>query len=186
MVLLTLLLAFWFFLPAYLANPAAALLGGGTPMDFGVTLRDKRRLFGNGKTWRGFVGGGLAGVALGTLMWAAALPFPGTPFSYGPFPMFLGIVAALSFGALLGDLLGSFLKRRWGIPRGAKAPVLDQYDFVIGAFLVTGLAFPAWVAIHYLAGQAALGMALIIIVTPPLHRAINLLGHRLGMKEVPW
>jgi CDP-2,3-bis-(O-geranylgeranyl)-sn-glycerol synthase len=185
-VLLTLLLAFWFFLPAYLANPAAVLVGGGTPMDFGVTLRDKRRLFGDGKTWRGFVGGGLVGVALGTLMWAATLPFPGTPFSYGPFPVFLGIVAALSFGALLGDLLGSFLKRRWGFPRGAKAPVLDQYDFVIGAFLVTGLAFPVWVAMHYLAGQAALGLALIIIVTPPLHRAINLLGYRLGKKEVPW
>ncbi|MEE9164043.1 MAG: CDP-archaeol synthase, partial [Thermoplasmata archaeon] len=120
MVLLTLLLAFWFFLPAYVANPAAVLVGGGTPMDFGAKLRDGRRVFGDGKTWRGFIGGGLIGVALGTIMWASTLPFPGTPFSYGPFPVFLGIVAALSFGALLGDLLGSFLKRRWGIDRGEK------------------------------------------------------------------
>ncbi len=186
MVLLTLLLAFWFFLPAYVANPAAALLGGGTPVDFGITLRDRRRLFGDGKTWRGFIGGGLIGVALGTIMWASTLLYPGTPFSYGPFPVFLGIVIALSFGALLGDLLGSFLKRRWGTDRGGKVPVLDQYDFVIGAFLATGLAFPAWVAQHYLVGQAALGLALIIIVTPPLHRAINLLGYRMGKKEVPW
>ncbi|MFQ6012796.1 MAG: CDP-2,3-bis-(O-geranylgeranyl)-sn-glycerol synthase [Thermoplasmata archaeon] len=186
MVLLTLLLAFWFFLPAYVANPAAVLAGGGRPVDFGVVLRDKRRLFGDGKTWRGLLGGGLVGVALGTLMWASALPFPGTPFSYGPFPVSLGIITALSFGALLGDLLGSFLKRRWGVPQGQKAPILDQYDFVIGAFLITGLAFPAWVAMHYLVGPAALGMALIIIVTPPLHRAINLLGYRIGKKEVPW
>jgi CDP-2,3-bis-(O-geranylgeranyl)-sn-glycerol synthase len=185
-VLLTLLLAFWFFLPAYVANPAAVLVGGGTPVDFGVTLRDKRRLFGDGKTWRGFIGGGLIGVALGTIMWASTLLYPGTPFSYGPFPVSLGIVVALSFGALLGDLLGSFLKRRWGTDRGGKVPVLDQYDFVIGAFLVTGLAFPAWVAGHYILGQAALGLALIIIVTPPLHRAINLLGYRMGKKEVPW
>ncbi|MFQ5920151.1 MAG: CDP-archaeol synthase, partial [Thermoplasmata archaeon] len=90
------------------------------------------------------------------------------------------------FGALLGDLLGSFLKRRWGIAQGEKAPILDQYDFVIGAFLVTGVAFPAWVAMHYLVGEAFLGMALIVVVTPPLHRAINLIGYRMGKKEVPW
>ncbi|HEY4704839.1 MAG TPA: CDP-archaeol synthase, partial [Thermoplasmata archaeon] len=36
-------LAFWFLLPAYAANPMAVVFGGGTPMDFGRSLRDGRR-----------------------------------------------------------------------------------------------------------------------------------------------
>lgn len=184
-VLQTLVLAFWFFLPAYVANPAAVLVGGGTPMDFGRSWRD-RRLLGDGKTWRGFLGGGLLALVLGVLQWAAALPFPGTPFSYGPFPAFLGLLAALAYGSLVGDALGSFLKRRAGLPKGHRTPVLDQYDFVLGAFLATGLAYPGWLAAHYLRGEALLGLILILVLTPVLHRVVNLIGYRMGRKEVPW
>src|SRR2546426_3358421 len=49
--------ALWFFLPAFVANPMAVVFGGGTPIDFGRTLRDRERLFGDGKTWRGPPGG---------------------------------------------------------------------------------------------------------------------------------
>src|SRR3990172_345640 len=64
-----LLQAFWFFLPAYVANPAAVLFGGGRPVDGGRVLADGHRLFGDGKTWRGFAGGGFMGVAVGPLQW---------------------------------------------------------------------------------------------------------------------
>ncbi|HDS59894.1 MAG TPA: CDP-archaeol synthase, partial [Thermoplasmatales archaeon] len=40
--------AVWLVLPAYLANASAVVLGGGTPIDFGKTWRDKR-LLGDGK-----------------------------------------------------------------------------------------------------------------------------------------
>src|SRR2546426_2043485 len=63
--------ALWFFLPAFVANPMAVVFGGGTPIDFGRTLRDRERLFGDGKTWRGLLGGTLAGAFLGL---AFALP----------------------------------------------------------------------------------------------------------------
>src|SRR5256886_10801535 len=68
--------ALWFFLPAYVANPMAVVFGGGTPIDFGRTLRDGERLFGDGKTWRGLVGGTLAGAFLRLLL---ALPFLALP-----------------------------------------------------------------------------------------------------------
>src|SRR2546427_1069996 len=58
-------LAFWFLLPAYVANPMAVVFGGGTPMDFGRTLRDGRRLLGDGKTWRGVMGGAAARIVPG-------------------------------------------------------------------------------------------------------------------------
>lgn len=185
MVLETLVLAFWLFLPAFVANPAAVLVGGGTPMDLGRSWRG-RRLLGDGKTWRGLVGGGLVGVLVGLAQGAAALPFPGTPFVHGPFPVGLGVVVALAYGALLGDALGSFVKRRLDLPKGHRAPVLDQYDFVLGAFLVAGLAFPAWVAERYLLGEALYGLLFLLVLTPVLHRAVNRLGHRMGKKEVPW
>src|SRR2546422_10291580 len=61
-------LAFWFLLPAYVANPMAVVFGGGVPMDFGRVLRDGRRVLGDGKTWRGVAGGAPAGVALAAIL----------------------------------------------------------------------------------------------------------------------
>src|SRR2546426_8358818 len=57
--------ALWFFLPAFVANPMAVVFGGGTPIDFGRTLGDRERLFGDGKTWRGLLGGTVLGGVLG-------------------------------------------------------------------------------------------------------------------------
>ncbi|MDD1705711.1 MAG: CDP-archaeol synthase, partial [Methanoregulaceae archaeon] len=44
-------------MPAYVPNPVAAFLGGGRPIDGGNNFRDGRRIFGDGKTWRGFGAG---------------------------------------------------------------------------------------------------------------------------------
>jgi CDP-2,3-bis-(O-geranylgeranyl)-sn-glycerol synthase len=184
-LLQTLALAFWLFLPAYVANPAAVLFGGGPPVDLGKKWLDGRRLLGDGKTWRGLVGGGLAGVVIGIMQWLVVKPLDGG-LSHGPFPDFLGVVAALSFGALLGDMMGSFVKRRLGMEKGRKAPVLDQFDFVFGAFIVTGALYPDWVILHYVAGEAILGLLFILAVTPLLHKAVNVIGYRIGKKEVPW
>ncbi|MDD2936323.1 MAG: CDP-archaeol synthase, partial [Candidatus Methanomethylophilaceae archaeon] len=50
------LVGLWVFLPAMLPNSAAVVFGGGTKMDFGKSWRGKR-IFGDGKSWRGFFGG---------------------------------------------------------------------------------------------------------------------------------
>ncbi|MCJ2519910.1 MAG: CDP-2,3-bis-(O-geranylgeranyl)-sn-glycerol synthase [Candidatus Thermoplasmatota archaeon] len=183
MLLQTLLLSFWLFIPAYVANPAAVLFGGGTPMDFGRKWRDGRRLLGDGKTWRGFLGGGFSGVFVGSIQWFSTPLWEGT---FSPFIRFLGPVFALSFGALLGDVLGSFLKRRLGMDKGSRAPVLDQYDFVLGALVLTAVIFPAWMMAHYVLGEAVFGLILIIVITPILHRTVNIIGYKIGKKEVPW
>ena len=47
----------------------------------------------------------------------------------------------LGFGALLGDALGSFIKRRMGIGRGKPAPILDQIDFLIVATCFVTVSF---------------------------------------------
>ncbi len=179
------LLAFWLFIPAYVANPLAVVWGGGVPMDFGRRLRDGRRLLGDGKTWRGFFGGGLSAVLVGALQWPSSALWS-APLNLESFSSWIGPVMALAFGSLLGDVLGSFIKRRVGIQRGGKAPVLDQYDFVIGAFLLTGALFSGWLLTHYILNEAIFGLILIIVLTPILHRVVNIIGYRIGKKEVPW
>ena len=178
--------ALWFFLPAYIANPMAVVWGGGTPMDFGRSLRDGERVLGDGKTWRGLVGGTLSGALLGLLL---TLPFvvfaPGSSWSFGS-PLDAVIASAvLALGALLGDVAGAFVKRRMHKPRGAKAPGLDQYDFVIGALLAS-LLVAGWSVPRFFSGDAWFGLLAIILITPVLHRGVNILGYRMGKKHEPW
>jgi CDP-2,3-bis-(O-geranylgeranyl)-sn-glycerol synthase len=186
--------ALWFFLPAFVANPTAVLWGGGPPMDFGRTLRDGERLLGDGKTWRGLVGGTLSGAVLGLLLF---LPFglaaPDSSWSFGApqtdlasaAPTAFAASAVLALGALLGDVVGAFIKRRLHKPRGAKAPVLDQYDFVVGGLLAS-LLVAGWSVPRFFSGDAWYGLLAIILITPALHRGVNILGYRMGRKHEPW
>ena len=171
------LAALWIMLPAYVPNSAAALFGGGRPIDLGQTFSDGRRIFGDGKTYRGFFGGVLSGVLVGLIeIWAAAA------FSLGTLPQqtFLS-VTLLATGALLGDLAKSFLKRRLGKDRGESWFLADQYDLVVGSFLLILIIDPQWLS------NITLPIAVwIVVMTPLLHRVANIIGYYIGVKEVPW
>ncbi|GAB6148299.1 CDP-2,3-bis-(O-geranylgeranyl)-sn-glycerol synthase [Stetteria hydrogenophila] len=158
--------AFKYYLPAYVANAAPVVVKGKRPIDGGRLFIDGRRLLGDGKTWEGLAGGILAGALVAALL-AALLSEP----SLVP----LGLVASAS--ALLGDMAGSFIKRRLGLERGQPAPLLDQLDFYAAATL--GL---------YLAGaRLSLGAVLALaVVTLALHRATNYAAYKLGLKDVPY
>ena len=182
----TIIIAIWLMLPAYMSNPFAALLGGGTPMDFGKTLSDKRRIFGDGKTYRGFFGGIIFGVLIGAIQILLLnsnleilnnLPSFGT----GSLGSFI-IIASLSIGALLGDLIASFFKRRIGLKRGYSLPVIDQLDFVFGALILTYLTSPLWFLGHFTVNI----IIAILIITPILHLTANIVGYLTGVKKEPW
>jgi CDP-2,3-bis-(O-geranylgeranyl)-sn-glycerol synthase len=165
-------------LPAYIPNPVAALFGGGTPIDLGRNCSDGRRLFGDGKTYRGLIAGILAGVLIGLIQIQAAAMYN---LSFLPVHTLLS-VTLLAVGALLGDLCKSFFKRRFGKERGSKWPLADQYDLVIGAFVLLLVLDPSW-----LFTQVTLAAFIVILVlTPILHRATNIIGYILKVKEVPW
>ena len=85
-------------------------------------------------------------------------------------------------GALIGDIGKSFLKRRIGKERGAKWPIADQYDLVVGAFLLMLLFDPSWLV----ANLTLPIIVMILILTPILHRVVNIIGFISGIKEVPW
>jgi CDP-2,3-bis-(O-geranylgeranyl)-sn-glycerol synthase len=158
--------AIWFILPAYLANAAPVVLGGGPPLDGGKKFLDGRRILGEGKTARGFVGGLIVGTAMGLLQGIARAPLR----EY----LLLGFLLAL--GAMLGDLASSFVKRRLGIERGEAAPGLDQLGFVVAALILASpVKIPPWQEI-----------AALLIITPPIHLATNFIGYELGLKGRPY
>ena len=176
----------WLMLPALVPNPAAVLLGGGKPMDFGRSWRG-RRLLGDGKTWRGFIGGSTSGVFIGIVQISIVETMAlGDIWSFGAWPSSLLIVVCLGLGSMLGDSMGSFVKRRVGFDRGRKAPGLDQYNFIIGAVVVVMLFRFSWFDAHYIDGNAVWGLVALLIVVPLLHRGINIIGYKMGKKNVPW
>lgn len=124
-----------------------------TPLDFGLTIRDKR-LFGANKTWRGlFVGtlvGALTGLALIIVTKNSSyIANEIDIFSNQINLIFLGAILGLS--ALLGDAVKSFFKRRLNIRPGKAWPVLDQIDYIVGAYIVVGFMFDL-TPTHYLVG----------------------------------
>ncbi|MBZ3935230.1 CDP-2,3-bis-(O-geranylgeranyl)-sn-glycerol synthase [Methanimicrococcus blatticola] len=183
----------WVMLPAYLPNSFAAVFGGGTPIDGGKTMKDGRRILGDGKTWRGFFAGILLGFLTGCAeIWLVSRGFhffgiqlPGFSSSgvSGAFDLSAVIaILSLAVGALLGDMIFSFLKRRLGLQRGQSLPLVDQYDFLAGAFLLTALTSYGW-----LVGTLDwLTFIIIIIITPILHVGTNIVGYWLGIKNEPW
>ena len=172
--------AVWAMLPAYLPNNVAVVAGGGRPIDGGRTWRG-RRLLGDGKTWRGTVAGIVAGAVVALLLNALRPTLsPVVGFGLPLFPP--AAVLSLPAGAMLGDLVASFAKRRTGRERGAAFPVVDQLDFVAGALLLTAVAAPAWFATLFTLPV----VAVVVVLTPLLHVGTNVVGYALGLKAEPW
>ena len=94
----------------------------------------------------------------------------------------LGAAVGLAFGAMVGDIAASFLKRRTGRERGAVFPVVDQLDFVAGALLCALLLAPDW----FLATFTLPVLAVVLVATPILHVLTNGIAYLLGLKNEPW
>ncbi|WP_136590768.1 CDP-2,3-bis-(O-geranylgeranyl)-sn-glycerol synthase [Salinigranum halophilum] len=172
--------ALWAMLPAYVPNNAAVIFGGGRPIDGGRTWGG-RRLLGDGKTWRGTLAGTLAGTLLALVLNRAAPVVEGlVGFVLPTFPLAVGV--ALAFGAMLGDIGASFVKRRTGRERGAAFPGLDQLDFVVGALGLAALVAPAWFAATF----PPLALVVVLAATPVLHLVTNGIAYLLRLKDEPW
>ena len=150
--------------PAYLANTGAMLFGKWIPdstgiktiiIDGGYNWSDGYRILGDGKSWNGLLGGAFFS---GVLMLASHNIWKNNTLDGDkPFvdPLFLtnssdwfwilnSDIAAfilgfsLGFACLIGDSLGSFLKRRKGLKRegevSSEAPLLDTMPFAISIF----------------------------------------------------
>ncbi len=178
--------ALWFFAPGGFANMAPVIVNNipyinrfNYPMDFHKTFRGKR-IFGDHKTFRGLLSGGVVGALIGLIQM----------FSYSSMsvlhslpqwvnyesPMSILLGASIGVGALLGDAVKSFFKRQVNIrPGGAWVP-FDQIDFIVGG-LVFSAPFVSFDLKMYV---------IIFIVMALLHPVINVAGWLLHLKSKPF
>lgn len=193
---LTVLEALWLLLPAYLSNMLPVVVGGGTPIDFGKTWKDGKPILGPGKTWRGLlIAPFLAAILVGALRWLVHNTGWGGVADWsdwGPAIWWFLIAYALGLGALVGDAVKSFFKRRTGRERGARWPGFDQLDFVVGSLVFcllvsTVLAAAGVVRPNFFLEEFTWPRLLVLLLlTPLLHLGVNWLGYKVGLKQVPW
>ncbi len=176
------LLEFWralyFLISPYAANAFPPLLKGKHPVDFGKNFIDKRRLLGDGKTWEGLAGGIAFGTFCGSVAWLFYPELNAIALSYNFSLPYISPLSAffLSLGALLGDMLGSFVKRRFSLPRGSHVPFLDQLDFLFGALIA---------ACFFLQINPEM-VIWSVLLTLIIHRIANIIGYGLKIKKEPW
>jgi len=154
-------------LPAYLANMAPPFVkywkGWNRPIS--------KRWFGDHKTVAGVVFGVLA--ALATTCAQSRIHWSGDLVSYINWPL---IGLALGFGAMGGDTLKSFFKRKCGIAPGQSWIPADQLDFMIGAL---ALIWP-WVRLSWQEVAVVLAISFVGDI------AVNHLAYWLRIRDTKW
>lgn len=159
----------YFFLPAYLANMVPVLVKKVPFLSKPVW----ERKLGNHKTWRGFVFGILVGTAVFCLQQYVYLKgFTSLALiSYPDFPFYFGTL--LGLGALVGDAVKSYYKRKLNLAPGTSWMPWDQLDFVLG-----GLLFGFFVYV-----PSAGVVLILIVISPLLHIATNYIGYLLKINK---
>lgn len=166
--------AILFFLPAGLANMTPPIMNKipiintwKTPMDFGKKWGGKR-IFGDNKTWRGI----LSGVIVGGIT-AVVVSRLNANTVVTVAPLWMGML--LGFGALAGDAVESFIKRRSNLGPGESWFPLDQIDYIIGGLLIAVpfVQLPFW------------AMLTILVVFFSLHIVTTYLGYLLRIRDRP-
>ncbi|MCA9329495.1 CDP-archaeol synthase [Candidatus Saccharibacteria bacterium] len=171
-----LFMALIFFMPAGIANSIPPVVNKipiikywKTPIDFNYKLKGQE-LFGKNKTWRGL----LIGTLIGGLSAWFIYPILNNSIQIEINSFLMGCL--LGFGALLGDVIESFFKRRLGIASGKAWLGFDQLDYVLGGILISA----PFVSI------SAKGYASIIVVYFVLHFVVSYIGFIMGIKENPF
>jgi CDP-2,3-bis-(O-geranylgeranyl)-sn-glycerol synthase len=179
------LFALWFMLPAAVANGAPIFSARlpwvkdwNTRLDFGRHFHGSP-LLGSHKTWRGLISGMIAATLT---LWIQQLLVTHTDWAsdftahvrYVNLPTLL-LGPLFGLGALGGDAVKSFFKRRHGTGSGKSWFPFDQLDYIAGALLVS-LPFFILSARQYV---------LVILIWFCLHMASTYVGWRVGLKDQP-
>ncbi len=172
----------YFMLPAYLANMSAEIFSRIISPKIRILARpidDNRKwhnqlIFGSHKTWGGLLYASLAGIIVFFIQQKLFI-YPSIKqislIDYSSASLLLGFL--LGFGAIMGDLVKSFFKRRTNIQPGKPWIPFDQLDFLAGAVIFSlPIVILPWQ--NYLT---------IFLVTPFLHISINRIGYYLRIRK---
>ncbi|MBU0758494.1 MAG: CDP-archaeol synthase [Nanoarchaeota archaeon] len=170
----------WHILPAYIANMspvfAKKIMGDkfSAPIDMGKKFRGNP-LFGKNKTYRGILSGVIIGIVIAYIQlffYRYSLIKDISLFDYYTVNILLfGFL--MGFGALLGDLVKSFFKRRVKFRPGESWIPFDQIDFLVGALLLSSLIYM----------PDLLTLLGIIIIMPIVKILLDQVGFYLGINK---
>ncbi len=166
---------FYFMLPAYFANMAPVIFKNNfkklaIPIDFG------KNIFGKNKTYRGLIVGILLAIIIACLQ---SILYQSNLFknlSFINYSNWLLIGFLFGFGALFGDLIESFIKRRLNIKPGKSFFPWDQLDFVFGALIF----------ISFKVNLTFKMVLTIILISFVGHILINHLAYYLKIRKEKW
>jgi len=150
------------------------------PVDFGKKFKNSP-IFGSHKTWRGVVFGIIVGTLLARFLFFLhdffALSFYQTVgfLNYRQIGSFIyGFL--ISSGAVFGDLLFAFIKRRLNLEPGSRFLPFDQTNYVIGVALFLTPFFKINILVWLT----------LFVLTFFLHLIFNRIGYLLGLSGAKW
>ena len=159
-------------LPGIFANMSPVLFTKinflNKPIDLGKKFLGKR-ILGDNKTYRGFFFGIL--IAIITAFIQIWIPI-NTPYQI-TLQNFWYLGFLLGFGALFGDVVESFIKRRIGIAPGKPWIPFDEIDHIIGSLLIISTIF----------SLPIISAIWVIIITIPLHILVNVIGYFFKLRK---
>ena len=157
------------------------------PMDFNKKLKDGKRIFGDNKTWKGFLGyivfNIIVAILLGLLFNAIGKNHLNFFYVYHEntiiYNLLIGFLLGLFYA--LFELPNSFMKRRLNIKEGKSTKgfkkiffiILDQADSVFGVALVVWMFYPLGI-MKYL---------LYIVIGVVTHLLINMILYFLHLRK---
>jgi CDP-2,3-bis-(O-geranylgeranyl)-sn-glycerol synthase len=173
----------YFMLPGILANMMPVLMKNhwawlAYPVDFNQKWFDGKNLLGDHKTWRGLISGtGASIIIVATQKWLMQYEaFEAiSMFPYDQHSAWL-VGFLIGFGALFGDMVKSFIKRRIGIEPGKKFMPWDQIDAAVGAIALVSIIWPVgwWRS------------STLIATTFVLHILVRNIGYYLKVNKERW
>ena len=170
---------FYLMLPAYFANMAPVMVKRINlfvfPIDFNKKL-NKKPVLGKNKTFRGLFFGVVFAVIVSYLQFRLYNMGFLKNISFFDYQRWFLFGLLMGFGALIGDLVKSFFKRRLGIWPGEMFVPFDQMDFVIGSLLFVMPVFRLTLWIFIIS----------LLLSFVLHIIVNHLAFYLKIRNEKW
>ena len=170
---------FYFILPAYFANMAPVIVKKinflEIPIDFNKKINDKP-IFGKNKTFRGLIFGIIFAMIITYLQFLLYKNGLFVEISITDYSNWSLIGFLMGFGAIFGDLVESFVKRRLNYKSGKSFVPFDQLDFVVGALIF----------VYPLVTLLLDKIIIILVLSFVLHVIVNHFAFYMGIRKEKW
>ena len=164
----------YFALPIYISNMMPVFVRKINFLNYPINTK----LFGEHKTYRGFLSAitiAIIVVYIQTYLYDFEIIKKISLINYEKENLILlGFLSG--FGAMFGDLIKSYFKRRRKIKPGESWIPYDQLDFMIGALI---FIYP-FVKLDFK------NIIILLLATPFLHIIANYIGYYMGLREKKW